>query len=289
VDDELDKNGIWLHHLPKWGISFPPILHLILSLAALHLASMEPSTRLGYLSQADNQFTFGVRSVTDILLLLDAENCQLIYISATLICLVYFARGPQPGEFLVFSQTGQSEWLILLRGVRSILSSHRERIFTGVLTPAPDKDLSGVSPELQGELDDHLLHIETVGQWIESQVMDESIRAVYQSALDDLVSMFRQVFEYRSSGKDGLHIMHLVVGWICQLKEEFIVLLEQRDCYALVTFSHWTLLLKYMQSSWLMRGWDEHVAFGVKSCLREDLHGWIEWPLRNILEPARGA
>ncbi|KAF7164529.1 hypothetical protein CNMCM5623_009026 [Aspergillus felis] len=192
VDDELDKNGVWLHHLPQWGVSFPPILHLILSLAALHLASEEPSMRSEYLSQVDDHVMFGVHSVTDVLLLVDSENCQLIYMSATLICFAYFARGPRPGEFLIFSPTGQSEWLILLRGVRSILSSHRERIFTGVLTPAPDEKFGGVFQVSQGELNEHLLHIETVDQWIESQAMDESIPAVYLSALDDLMLMFRQ-------------------------------------------------------------------------------------------------
>ncbi|RLL96289.1 hypothetical protein CFD26_106618 [Aspergillus turcosus] len=106
VTDGHDRNHIWDIHVPQWGFSFPSILHLILALSALHLAHKQPATRAKYLKQADDHFTFGVRSVTTVLSSLNHHNCQYIYISAVLICLVYFGHGPREGEFLVFIEAG---------------------------------------------------------------------------------------------------------------------------------------------------------------------------------------
>ncbi|RAL14677.1 Zn(II)2Cys6 transcription factor [Aspergillus homomorphus CBS 101889] len=282
ADEKADTNRVWSDHVARWGISFPSILHLILSLSALHLASENPDSRAEYIAQADDHFTFGVRSVTGVLALLDSENCQLIYMSAALICLAYFGRGPRTGEFLVFSHTGQSEWLVLLRGVRSILITHHQRIFTGVLTPVPDDSIKSVSPAMQTELDQHLSQILDVRSWIKLQVGETAVWAIYDAAIEDLMTIFKETYEFRSAGKDGINLMHLAIGWVYRVKDKMIALLEARDPYALVVYAHWSIILQYMQSSWLMRGWDEHVVLGVKASLPPELHGWIEYPLRVI-------
>ncbi|PYH40180.1 Zn(II)2Cys6 transcription factor [Aspergillus saccharolyticus JOP 1030-1] len=281
-DEAADANGIYLNHLPQWGIAFPSILHLILSLSALHLASKNPDARLEYFAQADAHFTFGVRSVTAVLALLNSENCQLIYQAAALICLTYFGRGPRPAEYLVFSQSGQSQWLVLLRGVRSIVMNHHERIFTGVLTPVPDDSIKGVSPALQAELDEHLSHIGAMETWIKLQVADAAVWTVYESSIQDLKSILREAYAVRSAGKDGISLMHLAMGWVYRMQDEMIAILEARDPYALVVYAHWSIILRYMRSSWLMRGWDEHVVLGVHSLLPLELHQWIAYPVRVV-------
>lgn len=281
-DESSDIHGIYSNHIPRWGISFPSILHLILSLSALHLASENPDARAEYLAQADDHFTFGVRSVTAVLALLNSENCQLIYMSAALICLTYFGRGPRPGEYLVFSQRGQSEWLVLLRGVRVILMTHHERIFTGVLTPVPDNSVKSISPTLQAELDQHLAQLEAVGAWIKLQVDVADVWKLYEASIQDLQSILKETYAIRSAGKDGINLMHLAMGWVYRMQEEMIGLLEARDPSAMVVYAHWSIILRYMQSSWLLRGWDEHVVLGVQALLPRELHEWIAYPVRVV-------
>ncbi|KAJ5086544.1 hypothetical protein NUU61_007851 [Penicillium alfredii] len=282
ADQSMDRNRVWQTHLPQWGFSSPSIFHLILALSALHLGYLQPELRDQYVMQADSHFTFGIRSVTAVLSKLDPENCQLIYMSAVLICLVYFGHGPRLGEYLVFGETGKAEWLVLMRGVRSILHAHRSKIFTGVLEPQPDPSIQGVGPLLQDELCQQKYHVEKVRQLIDSQHLDVDTHIMYAGAIDNLLEMFEEAYAFRSAGKDGICVLHVVVGWIYRRPEEFINLLEAKDPLAMVVLAHWCMLLKFMRSSWLMVGWDEHVIRGIQTSLRADYRGWISWPVSFI-------
>lgn len=281
ADEATDHKRIWQTHVPQWGFSSPSIFHLILAMAALHKSHLHPELRDQYVIQADAHFTFGIRSVSAILSSLDSDNCQLIYMSAVLICFVYFAHGPRSGEYLVFSETGKAEWLVLMRGVRSILISNHDKIFTGVLEIQIDPAIQGVSPLLQDELREHQFRIEEVRRFIETQLGEGSCH-IYVGALENLKEMFEESYQMLSAGKDGVVLMACVVGWIYRRPEEFIGLLEGKDPFSLIVLAYWCILLKFMKSSWLMIGWDRHVIGGIQASLRGGFHRWIEWPVRVI-------
>ncbi|KAL1859083.1 hypothetical protein Plec18170_002197 [Paecilomyces lecythidis] len=196
-----------------------------------------------------------------------------------LVCLVYFARGPRRGEYLVFSERGSSEWLVLMRGVRAIVSSDHGKIFTGVLEPQDEGTPDEVIPTLQSELSQHQIEIERVRSLLKESVTDQDTASVYMAAVDDLIKCLEEVFRVRSAGRDGLCLMAGTIGWIYRLPEQFVQLLEARDAYALMILAHWSVLLKYMETSWLMIGWHRHVVSGVVSSLDPEFHGWIEGPV----------
>ncbi|KAJ5504308.1 hypothetical protein N7463_007182 [Penicillium fimorum] len=284
TDETTDHNHVWQTHLPQWGFSSPSIFHLLLALAALHLGYLHPEVRDQYVMQADDHFTFGIRSVSAILSSLDPENCQSIYMSTVLICFVYFAHGPKPGEYLVFSETGKAEWLILMRGVRSILLSSHDKIFTGVLQVQPDPAIQGVSPLLQDELREHQFHIKELQRFIETQTSGSSMGQIDIDALENLLEMFEGAYQCRSAGKDGVVLMPFVVGWIYRRPEEFIGLLEEKEPLSLIVLAYWCILLKFMRSSWLMMAWDRHVITGIRESLEVEFHQWIEWPVGVICD-----
>ncbi|KAF7160786.1 hypothetical protein CNMCM5623_006380 [Aspergillus felis] len=282
VTEGQDRKHLWDIHVPQWGFAFPSILHLILALSALHLAHQQPAMRGQYLKQADDHFTFGVRSVTTVLSSLNADNCQYIYISAVLICLIYFGHGPRAGEFLVFSETGQAEWLVLMRGVKSIVESRRAEVFSGVLAPDALEGEAQVDSELAEELERHKEQIRVVQVLMRAETGDPAIKEMYDSALYSLQDIFEEVYRMRAAGKQGVNLMHLVIGWLYRLSEEFVEWLEVKDPLALAVLAYWAILLKYMQSSWLMTGWDEHVLAGIQASLPEEHRRWIEWPVECI-------
>ncbi|KAE8377971.1 hypothetical protein BDV26DRAFT_262479 [Aspergillus bertholletiae] len=276
-DDAFDPCSVWSIHVPQWGISFPSILHLMLALSALHLGHQKPDLRHQYVMQANDHFTFGVRSVTTVLSQLNSENCQMIYMSAVMICLVYFGNGPRPGEYLVFSSQGKAEWLVLMRGVRSILASNHDEIFSGILEPQPDDSIQSVCPDLEGELRQHRERIDELKTLIEMQAVG-SEKGLYLGAVGSLPGTFEEVYKMRSAGKVAISFLPMVIGWIYRLPEPFIVLLEEKDPFALVILAHWSILLTYMKSSWLFIGWDEHVIKGIRASLKSEFHDWISWP-----------
>ncbi|KOS42480.1 hypothetical protein ACN38_g6632 [Penicillium nordicum] len=284
VDEATDRNQVWRTHLPQWGFSTPSIFHLMLALAALHLGYLHPEERARYVLQADDHFTFGIRSVSAILSSLNSGNCQSIYMSTVLVCFVYFAHGPKPGEYLVFSETGKAEWLVLMRGVRSILFSHRDKIFTGVLEIQTDPAIQGVSPLLQDELGEHQSRIKAFQRFMEMQAGGSSTSQIHIDALEQLFQMFEEAYRCLSAGKDGTNLMAPLFGWIYRLSEEFICLLEDKEPFALVILAYWCIILKFMGSSWLMIAWDRHVIAGIRQSLGTEFHQWIEWPVRVICD-----
>ncbi|CAG8904852.1 unnamed protein product [Penicillium egyptiacum] len=284
TDEATDRNRIWQTHVPQWGFSSPSIFHLILALAALHLGYLHREVRDQYVMQADDHFTFGIRSVSAILSSLNSGNCQSIYMSTVLVCFVYFAHGPKPGEYLVFSETGKAEWLVLMRGVRSILMSSRDKIFTGVLQIQTDPAIQGVSPLFQDELAEHQSHIKQLQRFVEKQTGGSSMCQIYIETLEKTLQMFEEAYQCRSAGKDGVSLMPSVVGWIYTRPEEFICLLEEKEPLSLVVLAYWCILLKFMRSSWLMIGWDRHVIAGIRECLGVEFHRWIEWPVGVICD-----
>ncbi|KAK1141864.1 hypothetical protein N8T08_008377 [Aspergillus melleus] len=274
---------IWQLHVPRSGISFPSIHHLTLAIAALHLAYENPDRRDDYVTKADSHFTFGVRSVTNVLSKLDSDNCQMVYLSAVLICFIYFARGPRRGEYLVFSESGKSEWLVLMRGVRYILFSKHAEVFSGILDPG-EQESPKMTLALETELSEQGAHLSVARQFLDHSV-PESEKELYVSGMDKLIASFEEMHNIRSIRGDGANLMPAVIGWIYRLPETFVRRLEDKDSFALVILAHWSVMLKYMAPSWFMEGWDMHVISGIRSSLRVDYHQWIEWPVRTICGP----
>ncbi|KAI9042808.1 Zn(II)2Cys6 transcription factor domain-containing protein [Aspergillus affinis] len=271
---------IWQVHVPRSGINFPPIHHLTLAITALHLAYENPDRHDDYVTKADSHFTFGVRSVTNILSKLDFDNCQMIYLSAVLICFIYFARGPRRGEYLVFSETGQSEWLVLMRGVRYIVISRRVEIFSGILDPGKQGSPK-MTPALETELNEQQTHLNAARRFLDQNV-PESEKELYLSAMETLMTSFEEMYNIRSIRNDGANLMPAVIGWVYRLEETFVQRLEKKDSFALVILAHWSVMLKYMAPSWFMEGWDVHVISGIRSSLGVEYHQWIEWPVNTI-------
>ncbi|KAJ5745791.1 hypothetical protein N7520_010973 [Penicillium odoratum] len=278
-EEDQDLHELWQKHIPEWGIEFPSILHLILALSSLHLAYKKPELRGQYIEQADSHFTFGVRSVTAVLSQLNADNCQKIYIAATLICFIYFGRGPRPGEYLIFSDSGPAEWLVLMNGVKFILQSHHAKIFSGILEPPPDHTIYSITPAMRSERHEHTVHLQAVQRLVEGGSVDE--REMCISAIQDLFEIMDDLYDRVSVGKQGGSLMHLLIGWLYRRPEAFVHTLEQKQPHALVILAYWAVLLKYMESAWFMEGWSDHVLTGISSSLHPDYLPWIDWPLRK--------
>ncbi|KAJ5689924.1 hypothetical protein N7462_004316 [Penicillium macrosclerotiorum] len=281
MNDDNDENGVWQNHLVQWGMEFPSIMHLILALSALHLAHEQPTVRDYYVQKADDHFTFGVRSVTGVLAQLNANNCQKIYMAAVLVCFIYFGRGPRPGEYLIFSDSGPAEWKVLMGGVKMILASHHNRVFSGVLKPTGDARERLLSSSMRLALNEHTVRVQMLERLVE-QHGDPSAREMYAAAIENLLEIMIEVYEQRSMGDAGVALMHLLIGWIYRLPDELVSLLELKDPCALVILAYWALLLKYMESTWFMVGWSQHVLSGIMASLPPEFGSWIEWPLTKV-------
>lgn len=217
--------------------------------------------------------------------------------ATSLICFLYFGRGPREAEYLVFSSGGRAEWLVLMNGVKSIVERYHERIFTGVLEPLTSEELGSgggggggggiISEELNVELHENTVHVEAVRRFVERDIIPvpaaaQSMREIYIAAVDDLVQIMGEVYQVISAGVNGVGIMHLLMGWLYRRPEEMVRCFEEKEPRALVVLGYWAVLLRFMESSWFMEGWARHVLLGVSGSLHSDYRAWIEWPLQRV-------
>lgn len=264
--DDVKEYPIWQNDIVQWGFEFSSILHLILAISALHMSHKRPELRNEYVRQGEDHFTFGIQSVTAMLAQLSAESCQRVYIAAVLICFVYFGGGPRPGEYLIFSDDGPAEWLVLMRGVKLILHLYNDKVFTGILRPKPKikNDVSGsvISPSLRDDLKDHAVRIENTRQLLE-RLPDSADQDMYRQVINGLLSTLNETYSRMSAERPAVGLLDVLIGWVYRLPERFVNLVEQKEPVSLVILAHWAMLLKYMRSVWFMEGWDEHVLHGI--------------------------
>lgn len=278
VDDQKEY-PIWQNDIVQWSFEFSSILHLILAISALHMSHQRPELRNEYVRQGEDHFTFGIQSVTAVLAQLSAESCQRVYIAAVLICFVYFGGGPRPGEYLIFSDDGPAEWLVLMRGTKLILHLYHDKVFTGILRPKHKikNDVSGstISPSLRDDLNDHTVRIENTRQLLE-RLPDSADQDMYTQVINGLLSTLNETHSRMLAETPAVGLLDVLIGWVYRLPERFVNLLEQKEPVSLVILAHWAMLLKYMRSVWFMEGWDEHVLYGIRASLPVDIWQWVE-------------
>ncbi|KAJ5272471.1 Protein of unknown function DUF3468 [Penicillium angulare] len=176
-------------------------------------------------------------------------------------------NGPRPGEYLVFSGAGQAEWLVLMRSVRSILMSSHKRIFSDVLESQDVPAIQGVGTWLEPELREPQSCIDEVECLLQPQVAESASHEIYIEALRDLRGIFEELHQMRSAGKYGISLIPFFVCWIYRRPDEFIGLLERKEPCSSIILAYCRLILKFMESSWLMLGWDRHVITGIQESL----------------------
>ncbi|KAF5256944.1 hypothetical protein FOXYS1_12553, partial [Fusarium oxysporum] len=126
------QNNVIQVQVSQLGFTYPFLLDFIHGFSALHLAHLQPEKQGHYHTVADRFNSIGLRALATALHDIDMTNCHAIYAGSVFVCFNIFARGPLPGEYLLFSESGPAIWFQLLKGVRSILGRAGSNIpYTG--------------------------------------------------------------------------------------------------------------------------------------------------------------
>ncbi|KAF4539473.1 putative C6 finger domain protein [Lasiodiplodia theobromae] len=284
---DIDREGVrtmWRVNVPLLGFSEQCVLHNIMAFSAMHLASLRPEQSAHYAALAAHYSTLGLQRTTELLATADETNCQAIYVSAILICLYVLAKGPSPGDYLLFSDNGPSEWVPLLGGLRAIVNTYGLAVLrTGLLAPMASLRSSATQPAAALENKpwiDWERPLEDLRAWLISAATEAD---VYVEALDGLTRCYEGRYgrgPERSYRGDSAN--QVVMGWIYRTKQDFILCLEQKRPMALVILAYFAPLLKSMEPMWYMRGWAEHIVAGVHMFVDEHYWAWLRWPQEQI-------
>ncbi|KAI9929863.1 hypothetical protein ASPWEDRAFT_100244 [Aspergillus wentii DTO 134E9] len=277
---DKESHDFWKVTIPEIGFKFHFVLHFLLALSALHLSREQPSLQRKYVLQAEEHYLIALSRVTSLLSHMDAENCQALYVSAMLICFHHFAKGPQQGDYMIFADHGQAEWLGLLRGVRTIISTMRDE-FASNIPHGPPRSPSQHQQLFDHKPDQYEERLSQLRQFVIDHTAEDPASDVCVEAVDALSQSFTSIYE-NSFSVDAFSPW--VFGWLYRLSDEFNSCLQQKQPVALVIFAHFTVLLKELEIDplWFMRGWSHHVMDGINCYLHEEDKAWIQWPMEQL-------
>ncbi|KAF2139464.1 uncharacterized protein K452DRAFT_360668 [Aplosporella prunicola CBS 121167] len=273
---------------PMLGFTYPFILHFIYEFSALDLARLEPERRSYYYSLAENHSEIGLKGVTQLLAHFDVKDCHAIYTGAVFACMNAFARGPMPGEYLLFSEQGPPQWLPLLRGLRSIIDSvgigtiAAGPLYTGVVEPpAPPIAAEPAAEMFQCPRLDWINHFERLREFIAAP-LDGSDPATDLDAFDKLRLCYMATYGGLDGSYHGNGDHQNAFVWPYQLDEDFTTRLQERKPTSLIIAAHFAVLLKNLEFIWFLEGWAEHVIAGVGKFVGESHRVWLQWPIERV-------
>ncbi|KAH6721709.1 hypothetical protein BKA61DRAFT_467817 [Leptodontidium sp. MPI-SDFR-AT-0119] len=293
-DEELLQAS--LHH--------PHLLHLILGFSALHWSRLELDRRDDLVAQADRHYTIGMRGATELIggaRQETQEDMALVYRSAILIGVYNLALGPQPGEYIGFSDhNGGVSFLVYLRGIQ-IIGENKEGKTKSTAPEAPDTP----NPEIQscdmevcaqdnisGSSTGYGTHIEQLrclaracrNDLLNSTSKDTSI---YLTAINQLEPFFKEIYDFQpetcpTQGKSVDPHSRVAFAWLYRVSSGFINRLQEKETLALAIFACFALILKKLETGWVVEGWPEHIMSGVWKFLGPEWRGLVEWPMQEM-------
>ena len=275
--DQILRN-IWRINVPRLAFSFDFIMHAILALSALHMAR-SPGKRDFYESQAALLYQNGLRLATSLLPHVTPENCSALYIFAALSCVITLASPRKLGDILLVSETGVAEWLLHIRGIRSVIASAEAEIRSGPLGPMfiagqrrfLIREAHSNDQTVEADQLDKLL------QHIKENLNNDRDLEVYTAAIRELRGSFNVTYAVGFQGYESAD----VYIWLFRIPDDYLSLLSERRQEALTIYAFFCVVLKRFDTSWYMSGWCSHILSRIFYLLDEHHRLWIQWPIEE--------
>jgi hypothetical protein len=266
--------------IPQIGFGNPHVLHMVLGLSAIHLARFNAARERFYLDHANRHYAAGLRIATSLLPHLNEENCHGLYLFANLCTSFTLARGPVPGDYLLFSDNGPAEWMSLFRGSHPVMDTYGEVIINGPLAAMIKGGIEEVTSPRKDLPPEEMEQLANLRGMIEPNSASPEDSCTLNATMDELVQLFAS--RYLGEGRKAQVEVRSVGIWLYRCSLSFTSLLLQRNPVALTIFAYSCVVLNDMSSNWAMGGWVPHILAGIHDRLPSAYHPWIQWPIQQI-------
>lgn len=256
------------------------VLHMILAISALHLTRLKPNQKQMYSEHAERHYEAGLRTVIPLLPKLNEENCHSIFLFASLCNSHSLARGPKPGDFLLFGENGPAEWSILFKGMLPVVMSHASTLMDGPLAPmmrsgAAATHHTPVSLPIRENEQFSRLH-----ELVQSTAESTEQLCILEAAMDHLRSLYST--RYTLDGRKCKTSLQHVGIWLWRCIDGLTVLCQDRHPAALVIFAFACVALNDSSDMWSINGLVPHLLTGIHKHLSAQYHVWIQWPIQQV-------
>ncbi|KFY76288.1 hypothetical protein V499_04014 [Pseudogymnoascus sp. VKM F-103] len=274
------QRTLWQMTVCEIGFSNEFVLRGILAIAALHLASLRPSRKDFYISRGIMHHELGLRRATSLLPYMDKENCTPLCIFAALAGIFAMARPRTQEDFLLVNDKGLANWMVLMRGMSSIIGSATPTLFSGPLGPMFQNGHRRFllrSPEPPMDSSVHGEEVKLLQQRILSSCVDPRLIEAYIGALTELHMSLNVLYTYAETYEASDAFI-----WVFRTPEAYFVLLKNQDPGALCIFAFFCVLLHQLGAHWWAKGWSTHLMDQIYRLLDDEHRYWVQWPIKQI-------
>ncbi|KAF2213462.1 hypothetical protein CERZMDRAFT_39270 [Cercospora zeae-maydis SCOH1-5] len=267
-----DGNGdiAWNQNITQLAFKQTYIAQLILALSALHLSRTDESRRTECIARSN---FLQSNAISGMMAVMESGNTSSnpteLYVAACLLVFCSFGKGPQLGQYLVYSAEGEPEWLGLLQGVKSILSEHRHSVFPEYAPTEQEIHLDRINPE--EVFTGYSEQFAALRNSIETLEAEDSSFSKY------LLSSIRVKHH-----PDIVINAHHIFGWIFRCNQDYLSSVQTRRPMALVLLAHHCVLLALLKDVWYIEGWVPHLVEAIQRDLHPSYRHWLGWPLRHL-------
>ncbi|KAJ3580075.1 hypothetical protein NPX13_g485 [Xylaria arbuscula] len=274
--DPVARN-FWKVNVPQLGFSHPFLLKAVFSIAALHLARLRPQQKDALVQQSFMYYNAASSTALPLIPNATGENFPPIFHFSLITTVITFARPRTPDNLLLVSNEIVPDWLLVTRGVRTLLQSEGDAVLSMSSLDALFYMGTQLSYQYERESEEH----EGLNE------LEESIRSHSQphkvADLCNGISTLKRCFNlFFKPGLSEESRMRSALMWLVKIPDPFMELLKGLDSEALCVLAFFCVLLNRLEHLWWVEGWAVHLIERIYSTLDSRYRLWIRWPLEEI-------
>ncbi|KFY24077.1 hypothetical protein V491_02297 [Pseudogymnoascus sp. VKM F-3775] len=274
------QRTLWQMTVCEIGFSNEFVLRGILAIAALHLASLRPSEKDFYIERGIMHHELGLRMATSLLPYMDKENCTPLCIFSGLAGIFAMARPRTPEDFLLVNDKGLADWMVIMRGMSSIIGSAEPTLFSGplgLMFQYGHRRFQLRSLELSMHRSVHDEQVQVLQHRILSSCVGPGLTEAYIGALTELRKSLNVLYAYAQTYEASDAFI-----WVFRTPEAYFVLLKNQDLSALCIFAFFCVILHQLAAHWWAKGWSTHLMNQIYRLLDDEHRCWVQWPIEEI-------
>jgi hypothetical protein len=273
---------IFEEHIPEEATQHSFLMHGVLALSALHLATLKPAQVNKYASLCDKHQASALASYRQILTHITDDVADALFALATILSISSLARATLKASQMegppYISVESICELLFLTRGVREVKESAGERVNRGRFSAVlHGHDLSAdvqvtMSPKISSvfrELD-LMVHVNCADQEQRKHCSEavKHLRSVYETLLGGWLTGDLEVGQ--------------IWRWTALLSYDFIKMVQAHYPPALVITAHFTVAAMMLREMWFVSNWGSLAFDGIRIALKSELEEYLVWPQEQM-------
>ena len=279
---------IFEEHIPEEATKHSFLMHGVLALSALHLATMRPAQVNKYASLCDKHQASALASYRQILTHITDDVADALFALATILSLSSLARATLKASQMdgppYISVDSICELMFLTRGVREVKEATGERVNLGRFSAVlHGHDLSAdvqvtMSPKISSifrELD-LMVHVNCENQ-------------EQKKYCSEAVTHLRNVFQgLLGCWLTGDFEVGKIWRWTALLSYDFIKMVQVYYPPALVITAHFTVAAMMLREMWFVANWGSLAFDGIRIALKGELEEYLVWPQEQMASDNAG-